>query len=80
MAGVHVLATAYVAGVILGLWRADAPLPARVTIALLWPVGVLALALTIPLLLGAALVLFPIVGLSAAGVAALGWWVWRTIG
>lgn len=37
----------YVAGVLIGLWRVDGPPATKLTLALLWPVGPLAFAVTI---------------------------------
>jgi hypothetical protein len=65
----------YLAGVGVGLLRADAPMGDRLLLALLWPLGLLAFALTIPLLLAAGLVLFPVAGVLAAGVGLLGWYL-----
>ena len=67
----------YAAGVIVGLWRVDGSPAARVTIALLWPLGVLAAVVTITALVLAARVLFPLVGVAGALAAALIWWVAR---
>ena len=67
----------YAAGVIVGLWRVDGSPAARVTIALLWPLGVLAAVVTITALVLAAMVLFPLVGVAGALAAALIWWVAR---
>jgi hypothetical protein len=62
----------YLAGVLVGLWRVDAPGVRRVALAMSWPLGVLAAAVTIPILVGAALVLFPVVAvLTALGLLAL---------
>jgi len=56
----------YLAGVLVGLWRVDAQGMRRVAIAMSWPLGVLAAAVTIPILLTAALVLFPVIAVLAA--------------
>jgi hypothetical protein len=56
----------YLAGVLVGLWKVDAPGVRRVALAMSWPLGVLAAAVTIPILLTAALVLFPVVAVLTA--------------
>jgi hypothetical protein len=68
-AGVLPILVVYLAGVGVGLLRADASPGGRLVVALLWPLGLLAFALTIPLLLAAGLVLFPMVGAAVAVVA-----------
>lgn len=65
----------YIGGVVVGLWRADARPATRVAIALLWPVGPLAFAVTIAVLVGAALVAFPVFGVAAV-IAAITWGIW----
>ena len=52
----------YAAGVLVALLRVDARWPTRVGLALLWPLGPLAFAITISILLVASLVAFPIFG------------------
>ena len=53
---VRVLLTAYVIGVLVGLWRTDGSLATKVTLALLWPIGPLACLITISgLVIGAAI-------------------------
>lgn len=64
----------YAAGVAIGLWRVDGSPAARVTVALLWPLGLVAAVLTISALILAAMVLFPLVGAAAVGAALLLWW------
>lgn len=62
----------YVAGAVLALWRTDAPWPTRAVLALLWPIGPLAFAVTVALLLAVSLFVFPAFGLLVgAGIA--GW-------
>ena len=51
--------------------RSDA-LPRRIIIALTWPLGVLAAAVTVTGLVAASLVLFPRVGIVAAAIGAVG--------
>ena len=48
----------YFAGVAIGLWRTDGPLPTRLLLALLWPVGPLAFVLVVAILLAAAPIAF----------------------
>ena len=69
----HIALLTYLAGVLVGLWKVDAPGWRRVALALSWPLGVLAAAITIPILVGAALVLFPVVGAIAALGGLLAW-------
>jgi hypothetical protein len=47
------------------------------TIALLWPLGVVAAIVTITALVLAAMVLFPLVGVAGVLTLALMWWVVR---
>lgn len=44
----------YLAGVAIGLWRTDAPLPTRLVLAVLWPIGPLAFVIVVALLVAAA--------------------------
>lgn len=64
----------YVAGVAWGLLMIDAQPAARVGLALLWPLGPLAFALTIATLLVASLIAFPAVGAVVLLTAAAAWW------
>jgi len=69
-----VLSTTYVVGVAIGLFRADARPSVRVALALLWPLGPVAFAATLVLLMMAAMIAFPAFGglvLAAAGWVAL---------
>jgi hypothetical protein len=43
----------YLLGVVIGLWRTDAPFPTRVLLAVLWPVGPLAFVVVVAILLAA---------------------------
>jgi len=74
---VGVFFTVYVAGVALGLWRADAPPARRLGLALLWPVALAACVVTLTTLSVAAVVLFPLVGVVAVGGVAGLWWMFR---
>jgi hypothetical protein len=59
----------YVVGVIVGLVCGDAHRYARVALAVLWPLGLLAFAITLCVLLAASVIAFPLFG--AAVIAAL---------
>ena len=48
----------YLAGVAVGLWRTDAPLPTRVLLAVLWPIGPLAFVIVVVILVAAAPIAF----------------------
>jgi hypothetical protein len=50
--------TIYVIGVLVGLWRTDGPPATKLTFALLWPLGPLALTVTVSGLLLAAVIAF----------------------
>jgi hypothetical protein len=74
---VHLLLMAYVAGVLVGLWRADATPAGRVALALLWPAGLAACLVTGSILIAAAAVLFPLFGVALLAVASASWWMFR---
>jgi hypothetical protein len=65
--------TIYAIGVVIGLFATDARPLARVGLALLWPVGVLAFIVTIGGLLAASTVLFPAFGVGLLVAVLLGW-------
>jgi hypothetical protein len=67
----------YVIGVAVGLALTDAKPAARVALALAWPIGPLAFALVVTLLLVAALYIFPVFGAVVALGAAIGYWILR---
>ena len=67
----------YLAGVLVALWRTDAAPLRRAGLALVWPLALLACAATLTVLSGAALLLFPLVGITACAVAAGAWWYLR---
>jgi hypothetical protein len=67
----------YAAGVAVGLWRVDGSPAARITLALLWPLAIVAAIVTVAILVLAAMVLFPLVGVAGVSVAALIWWLVR---
>lgn len=60
----------YLLGVAIGLWRVDGSWVARIGVALVWPLGVLAFGVTIAVLIGVAAVAFPVFGLALAIVIA----------
>ena len=43
----------YLAGVAIGVWRTDAPLPTRLLLAVSWPIGPLAFVVVLAILLAA---------------------------
>jgi len=65
----------YAIGVAIGLALTDARPLARASISLLWPLGIVTFAVTIAVLLLAAMLVFPAFGVAvlAAAVAA---WLW----
>jgi hypothetical protein len=68
----------YLAGVVLALWRTDAAWPTKIGLAVLWPVGPLALVVTVGILLAASLIGFPLIaGGVAVGAAVAAWWLLR---
>ena len=48
----------------------------KIALALLWPLGPIAFAVTITILLAASLIAFPLWGVAVLIVAGLAWWVW----
>jgi hypothetical protein len=58
VAHVRVLLTAYLLGVLVGLWQTDGPPATKLTLALLWPLGPLAFLVTISGLILAAPIAF----------------------
>ena len=65
----------YAAGAALGLILTDDRPAARVAVALLWPIGPLAFALVISVLLLAAMVIFPAFGAVAVALGTAGAWL-----
>ena len=63
------LAAVYAVGVVIAVVRTDASGPARLGLALLWPVGPLAFVATVTVLLLASLVAFPVFGAIVVGLA-----------
>jgi hypothetical protein len=62
----------YAAGVIVGLLLTDARWPARVGLALAWPLGPIAFLITSTILIVAAAIAFPLLG-AIAVAALIGW-------
>jgi hypothetical protein len=67
------MAIVYVAGVLWGLIMIDANPAVRIAMALLWPLGPIAFAVTIGILLAASLIAFPVFGAIVVVTAALAW-------
>ena len=66
----------YVVGVVLGLLCGDAHPAHRVTLAVLWPLGLVAFLVTLGVLFVASLIAFPVfAGVLLAGSVIL--WTWR---
>jgi hypothetical protein len=64
----------YGLGALTALWRVDGGPLTRISLALLWPLGPLAFVVTVAVLVGAALVAFPVFGAVAALAAGIAWW------
>ena len=64
----------YVAGVVWGLLKIDAGPATRIVLAMLWPLGPIAFAVTITILLAASLIAFPLWGAAVVLVAAAALW------
>ena len=69
----NALAIVYVVGVLLGLVCGDAHLAHRVTLAVLWPLGLMAFVVTLGVLCVAALIAFPLFA-GALLVASVALW------
>jgi len=67
---------AYFVGVLVGLWRTDAPLVPRIGLALVWPVAALACVSTLTILAISAAVLFPAIGITALVAGGAAWMIW----
>lgn len=67
---------AYFVGVLVGLWRTDAPPAKRIGLALVWPLAALACVITLTILSIAAAVLFPMVGIAALAAGGAAWMIW----
>ena len=66
----------YVAGVVWGLLTIDAGGATRIALALLWPLGPIAFAVTITILLAASLIAFPVWGAAVVIAGAVALWFW----
>jgi hypothetical protein len=71
------LAAVYLAGIVWCVLVSDARPAERVTLALLWPLGPLALVVTVIILLVASLIAYPLVVVPVlTAVAAVCWALW----
>jgi hypothetical protein len=66
----------YVVGVAWGLMVIDARPAQKIALAILWPLGPIAFAVTLTILLAASLIAFPLFGGAAVIAAAAAWWIW----
>ncbi len=71
------MATVYLVGVAIGVLAADGGPAARIGLALLWPLGPLALIVTVAGLILVAAIAFPAFGVALAAAAAAAWWTLR---
>jgi hypothetical protein len=71
------MAEIYVVGVLVGLVATQGGVATRLGLALLWPLGPLALIITIAGLLVVAAIAFPWFGMMAAAGIAAAWWSLR---
>ncbi len=66
----------YLAGVVIALAVMRDPWPVRIGTALVWPLGPMAFAVVVSMLLVASLILWPLLILPVVVLAgALGWWL-----
>ena len=70
--------TIYVVGVVWGLMVIDARAAQKIALAILWPLGPIAFAVTITILLAASLIAFPLWGVAVLMAAVAAWWFWFT--
>ena len=71
------LAVAYVAGILWCILVSDARPAERVTLALLWPLGPLALVVTVIVLLAASVIAYPLIAVPVlTAMAVLCWVLW----
>ena len=61
----------YGIGAVIGVLRTDARWPVRIGIALFWPLGPLALAMTVSILIVVACIAFPLFGAIVVGATVL---------
>jgi len=66
----------YVVGVVWGLMVIDARPAQKIAVAILWPLGPIAFAVTITILLAASLIAFPVFGVAVVIAAAAAWLIW----
>jgi hypothetical protein len=66
-------AAVYLAGIVIGLVVMRDPWPSRIVTAVCWPLGVVALAVVLVIMVSAAVYLWPLLALAAAAAAGLGW-------
>jgi hypothetical protein len=64
----------YVAGVVWGLLKIDGKPATKIALAILWPLGPIAFAVTITILLAASLIAFPVWGAAVMIAAGAAWW------
>jgi hypothetical protein len=64
----------YVAGVVWGLLKIDAGPATKIALAILWPLGPIAFAVTMTILLAASLIAFPVWGAAVMIAAGAAWW------
>ena len=64
----------YIGGVVVGLLLTDGRPIERLTFALLWPIGPLAFIVTVAILIAAAAIAFPNVGVVVLALGAAAWW------
>jgi hypothetical protein len=69
------LAAVYVAGIVWCILVSDARPAERVTLALLWPLGPLALVVTVIVLLAASVIAYPLVAVPVLTAMAVVCWV-----
>lgn len=74
-AGMTAALVIYMVGAGIALWRADAPWPTRIVLALLWPLGPIAFVVTVSILLAASLIAFPVIGALVAAAVLGAWWL-----
>ena len=67
------VAIVYIVGVIVGLLCGDARPAARVALAVLWPLGLLAFAITLCVLIAASAIAFPVAGAALVAAIVLFW-------
>lgn len=69
------VATVYVAGVVWGLIVIDARPAMKVGLALVWPLGPIAFAITLTILVAASFIAFPMFGITVLAVAGVIFWM-----